>query len=57
LFGGYGSTERKQTYDDLPIRVELPAMENASRMAAIGEIEALYPAVNERLQPSPFAKM
>jgi hypothetical protein len=56
-FGGYGPTGRKQTYDDLPIRVELPVMENAPRMAAIGEIEALYPAENKRLQPSLFAKM
>jgi protein gp37 len=46
-----------KTYDDLPIRVELPVMENASRLAAIGEIEALYPAENKRLHPSLFAKM
>jgi hypothetical protein len=32
-------------------------MENASRLAAIGEIEALYPAENQRLHPSLFAKM
>jgi protein gp37 len=55
-----GKTGREldgKTYDDLPIRVELPVMENASRMAAIGEIEALYPAENKRLHPSLFAKM
>lgn len=46
-----------KTYDDLPIRVKLPVMDNGSRMAAIGEIEALYPAENKLLQPSLFAKM
>jgi protein gp37 len=46
-----------KTYDDLPIRFELPVMENAARLAAIGEIEALYPAVNRRLHPSRFAKI
>jgi protein gp37 len=46
-----------KTYDDLPIRVELPAMDNGPRMAAIGEIEALYPAKNKIVQPSLFTKM
>ncbi len=41
-----------KTYDDLPARVELPVMDNGSRLAAIGEIEALYPAENKIVQPT-----
>jgi protein gp37 len=31
-----------KTYDGLPMRVELPVLENSSRLAAIAEINGLY---------------
>ncbi len=44
-----------KTYDGLPTRVELPVMDHHSRMAAIDEIEALYPAEHKRLPPGLLA--
>ena len=46
-----------KTYDELPIRIELPVMDHGSRLAAIDAIEALYPTEKKGLQPSPFIKL
>jgi protein gp37 len=43
-----------KTYDEIPSRVERPVLENSRRMAAIAEIEALYPAVGRVPEPSLF---
>ncbi len=32
-----------KTYDGLPDRAKLPVLENSRRLAAIGEIDALFP--------------
>jgi hypothetical protein len=42
-----------KTYDARPPRVELPVLDNRSRLAAIAEVEALYPAGNAVIQPAP----
>lgn len=44
-----------KTYDGLPARVELPVLENGRRLAAVGEIEALFPAAGVSDEPSLFA--
>jgi protein gp37 len=44
-----------KTYDGLPRRVELPVLEKSGRLAAIGEIEALFPAGGVTTEPSLFA--
>jgi hypothetical protein len=41
-----------RTYDAMPVRVALPVLEKGERLAAIAEIEALFPAV---VRPSPSA--
>ena len=44
-----------KTYDSLPGRVELPVLENAQRLAAIGEVEAWYQPVSSVIEPTLFA--
>jgi len=44
-----------KTYDGLPARVELPVLEQSRRLAAIAEIEALFPAVCRASAPDLFA--
>jgi protein gp37 len=44
-----------QTYDALPPRVELPVLESGPRLAAIAEIESLYPTRTQEEEPSLFA--
>lgn len=43
-----------RTYDGLPNRVELPVLESPRRLAAIAEIETLFPATNKRTEPGLF---
>jgi protein gp37 len=45
-----------KTYDGLPGRVELPVLENPRRLAAISEIEALFPSPTAVSEPSLFAE-
>jgi protein gp37 len=42
--GKAGRELEGKTYDEVPPRLELPVLENSQRLAAIAEIEALYPA-------------
>jgi protein gp37 len=43
-----------KTYDGLPRRVELPVLENSRRLAAISEVENLYPCVQALPETSLF---
>jgi hypothetical protein len=40
-----------RTYDELPPRVQFPAMEHGRRLAAIAEILAAYPPATSHSQP------
>jgi protein gp37 len=44
-----------RTHDGLPGRVELPVLDNPRRLAAIAEIEGLYPHADAVSEPSLFA--
>jgi hypothetical protein len=60
LFKQWGGFNKKKagreldarTYDGMPPRVERPVLEECERLAAIAEVEALFPAAR---QPSPDA--
>ncbi len=41
-------------YDGLPSRVELPVLDKCRRLAAIAEIEAVYPLAPTGNEPSLF---
>ena len=44
-----------KTYDGLPSRVELPVLDNRRRLAAVAEIEGLYPPPALAAAPGLFA--
>lgn len=44
-----------KTFDGVPNRVELPVLDNSRRLAAIAEVEALYPCTSVASEPSLFA--
>jgi protein gp37 len=43
-----------KTFDGLPQRVELPVLDSGKRLAAIAEVEGLYPTRNALTEPSLF---
>lgn len=43
-------------YDQHPSRLELPVLENSRRLAAIAEVEGMYPSASRRNKPSLFAR-
>jgi protein gp37 len=45
----------EKTYDGVPSRVELPVLDGPRRLAAIGEIEALYATAKTGSEPKRFA--